>query len=291
VQDSSLLEDARAGSKGSSGAATTESKSAFGKLCVGTSPPRLLPLILPEIIGRSVLDVGCGAGILGYLIRNSWQNTEEGSVQFADFFARDPRNDEPQLLVGVDFQLDSVKRCEHHRIYDKLYLASASHLPFADKSFDTVVCVEVLEHLEKPESLMAIRELERIARRRVVITVPRESVDAHSGHDERQFLRYEGNDPRVWEWVNAERHKSSYTARELRKMGFRCGRRSPARPLLRLLGPLRRLYDNYVSPTYAIMGVKDISPTSARSEDGKIDRQPPTVTDGIADFRSDARND
>jgi len=45
-------------------------------------------------------------------------------------------------------------------------------LPFADESFDYVVCIEGLEHLENPHQ--AVREFARVLRRggRVVVTVP-----------------------------------------------------------------------------------------------------------------------
>jgi ubiquinone/menaquinone biosynthesis C-methylase UbiE len=42
----------------------------------------------------------------------------------------------------------------------------------ADGSFDMVVCLEVLEHLEDP--MAALRELHRVSRRDVILSVPRE---------------------------------------------------------------------------------------------------------------------
>lgn len=49
-------------------------------------------------------------------------------------------------------------------------IASAYSLPLPDKSFDTVVMGEVLEHLGMP--LIALSEASRIARQRIVVTVP-----------------------------------------------------------------------------------------------------------------------
>jgi SAM-dependent methyltransferase len=51
-----------------------------------------------------------------------------------------------------------------------LVRGSALALPFAAKSFDAVLCLEVLEHLEHPG--LALRELARVARRRVILSVP-----------------------------------------------------------------------------------------------------------------------
>ena len=51
-------------------------------------------------------------------------------------------------------------------------LASVDALPFASRSFDVVTCLEVLEHLADPAS--AARELGRVARKAVVLSVPYE---------------------------------------------------------------------------------------------------------------------
>ncbi len=51
---------------------------------------------------------------------------------------------------------------------------SIYELPFDDKSFDTVMCSEVLEHLSEPDK--GIRELVRVCRRWLVVSVPREPV-------------------------------------------------------------------------------------------------------------------
>ena len=44
------------------------------------------------------------------------------------------------------------------------------HLPYADGSFDTVIASDVLEHLDDP--VTALEDLLRVARRRVIVTVP-----------------------------------------------------------------------------------------------------------------------
>ncbi len=47
---------------------------------------------------------------------------------------------------------------------------NAYELPFSDESFDTVALLEILEHLDDPAK--AVGEAWRVARRRVVVTVP-----------------------------------------------------------------------------------------------------------------------
>lgn len=52
--------------------------------------------------------------------------------------------------------------------------ASAYALPFDDRSFDLVVCCEVLEHLDEPERALA--EVARVASRAVLLSTPWEPV-------------------------------------------------------------------------------------------------------------------
>jgi ubiquinone/menaquinone biosynthesis C-methylase UbiE len=70
---------------------------------------------------------------------------------------------------------------------------AAGRLPFADRSFDAVSCWELLHHLDDP--VAALREMARVARRRVIVFEPNR---IHPGHivlgltraSERQSLRF-----------------------------------------------------------------------------------------------------
>lgn len=251
-------------------------------LLVGSSPLAMIPRVMDEIAGTRVLDVGCGCGVYGYLLRNKWQDTPSGHVQFRDFANRDPKNDQPELLAGVDAQLGSVKRCASHHIYDFLALARAEALPFPENYVDTILCVEVLEHLEKAAALKAIRDFERIAARRIVVTVPKDSVDPHTGEDERAFLKIKTEDPAVREWIEAETHRSTFTTGELRALGFRIGR--PVRE------GARGLFDQAVNAWHThgprsgqILAVKDLKKPGARHSS---DVPPaPRATESFPDYR------
>jgi ubiquinone/menaquinone biosynthesis C-methylase UbiE len=254
-----------------------------GHLLVGSSPLEIVPRVLSEIRGNRVLDVGCGCGVYGYLLRNKWQDTYPGRVQFEDFARRDPANDQPQLLAGVDVQVENVRRCARHSIFDFLALARAQELPFPDNYVDTVLCIEVLEHLPPAEALRAIRSFERIARQRIVITVPKEALDEETGRDERGFLRLDSDDPEVREWVEAETHKSSFSIRELKRLGFRVGRevgsgwRAPARALL-------RLWENHGPRSGQILAVKELNKPGPAVYASQVPAAP-AQTEGFPDYR------
>ena len=254
-----------------------------GHLLVGTSPLGFIPRIMNEIQGRRILDVGCGAGVYGYLLRNKWQDTPPGNIQFRDFGNRDVSNDQPELLVGIDIQTENVQRCNKHDIYDFVALARAEQLPFPENYVDTILCVEVLEHLCKDDAVRALKQFERIARQRIVVTVPKRAVDPITGHDERAFLRIQTNDPDVGQWVQAETHKCSFTASELARLGFRIGRtvgqgwRAPFRLAF-------KLWENHGPRSGQILAVKDLKKWNTLPGTSRVP-EPPKWTDGFPDYR------
>jgi SAM-dependent methyltransferase len=69
--------------------------------------------------------------------------------------------------VDLDLSHESCQRA-HDAFGAAGVAADATRLPFPDGAFDVVLCSEVLEHLEFP--IEALLELERVARRAVVLT-------------------------------------------------------------------------------------------------------------------------
>ncbi|MFC1496871.1 methyltransferase domain-containing protein [Verrucomicrobiota bacterium] len=77
-------------------------------------------------------------------------------------------------LVGIDVDPLAVKRgCrifEEHPHIRKVMLYDGKRLPFEDKTFDVVTCVEVIEHTENYKGMLL--EMARVARRSIFITTP-----------------------------------------------------------------------------------------------------------------------
>jgi ubiquinone/menaquinone biosynthesis C-methylase UbiE len=101
----------------------------------------------------SVLDVGCGEGIV----------TE-----------RLARRLESAQVLGVDADATHLKEEWAGRSAPNLSFAtgSAYDLPFADGSWDLICAIEVLEHLERPHDALA--EMRRVAARALLLSVPNE---------------------------------------------------------------------------------------------------------------------
>ena len=72
--------------------------------------------------------------------------------------------------TGVDFIVEEGTRYRPAHI--KFQQAHIEALPFADRTFDTVICTHVLEHIL--DLRRAIAELRRVTAQRLILIVPRE---------------------------------------------------------------------------------------------------------------------
>jgi 2-polyprenyl-3-methyl-5-hydroxy-6-metoxy-1,4-benzoquinol methylase len=112
---------------------------------------RLLKALVPSGV-RRILDVGCGDGF------------------FLEVAAR-----EGFSVFGVDSSDAAAKAAKI-----PFALSNVSAIPFKDNSFDLVLCTEVLENLPKNVLRSALKELQRLSRKYLLIGVPyREEVLNH----------------------------------------------------------------------------------------------------------------
>src|SRR5438309_2564129 len=100
---------------------------------------------------ESVLDVGCGEGVL----TEQWAGTA-GRVVGIDL-------DDPKLAA------EWAARARPNLTFRAV---PAGDLPFENQSFDLAAAIEVLEHVPDPER--TVGEMARVARRHLLVSVPRE---------------------------------------------------------------------------------------------------------------------
>lgn len=72
-------------------------------------------------------------------------------------------------VTGIDISLEMMRRAREKGV-TRLLRADLHHLPFHDRSFDTSLIVHVLQLI--PDPLLALTELARVARHRVVAVFP-----------------------------------------------------------------------------------------------------------------------
>ena len=115
---------------------------------------RSLDELLDRAAPASLLDVGCGEGVLVH----RWAL----------------RLGEGVRVVGIDLQEESLQAGWSARSAPNLEYRTvdAKSLPFVDDEFDLASAIEVLEHVPQPERTLA--EMARCARRHLLVSVPRE---------------------------------------------------------------------------------------------------------------------
>ncbi len=115
---------------------------------------RSLDELLARAKPRSLLDVGCGEGVLVH--------------RWAERLGPDTR------VVGIDLEEESIQAGWAERQAPNLEYRTmaAENLPFAENEFDLASAIEVLEHV--PDPAHTVSEMARCAERHLLVSVPRE---------------------------------------------------------------------------------------------------------------------
>jgi 2-polyprenyl-3-methyl-5-hydroxy-6-metoxy-1,4-benzoquinol methylase len=98
-----------------------------------------------------VLDAGCGEGFVTEWLRDALPGA---------------------AITGLDAREEALAEASRRVPEAGLRVGDVHDLPYRDRAFDLVVCTEVLEHVEDPGAVL--RELSRVSRGRVLVTVPHE---------------------------------------------------------------------------------------------------------------------
>lgn len=140
----------------------------------------IIDLIL-KYAGNSVLDVGCAKG--GYveaLSKNGYK------------------------IYGIDLFLQ-------YKNTQKFVLGTATDLPFKDNSFDTILLLDVLEHIENEEKVL--NEVYRVCSKNIIFSVPHED----KGELEHYYLTYRP----YWDISHVRYYSLEDIASKLENVGFK----------------------------------------------------------------------
>jgi ubiquinone/menaquinone biosynthesis C-methylase UbiE len=155
------------------------------------TPPRLRgfeildgPDVDPEIVTRSLADVSKANSLFGgtssavdelrECLRDLPRNATllDVGTGLGDIPARIRAEAAKQQIVLTTIGLDSAqvlaKACR--KALDWSVCGDALHLPFADHSVDIVMCSQLLHHFAGNDALTVLREMNRVARHRVIVS-------------------------------------------------------------------------------------------------------------------------
>lgn len=106
-------------------------------------------LIVPRC--KSVLDVGCG--------QNSNLSFFKNKITYS---------------VGIDIHKGDLEKSKKRKIHSKYILDDALNIDkhFKPGSFDCVMAIGLIEHMEKRKALLLIKKMETIAKKIVIIGTP-----------------------------------------------------------------------------------------------------------------------
>lgn len=130
-----------------------------------------LDAFLDDVSPTKVLEIGVGEGIVNTRVRERFPNAS---------------------VVGIDLPDDTLATEWRARGLACAF-GDASHLPFADDTFDLVLAIEVFEHLTEPDS--GLRELARVGKDVLVASVPFEPIWRLGNMARLRYLRDFGNTP------------------------------------------------------------------------------------------------
>jgi SAM-dependent methyltransferase len=135
---------------------------------------RTLDELFTQAAPQSILDVGCGEGVL----------VEKWARRLGD-----------KRVVGIDLEDETLQAEWEHRQAPNLEyrVMKAENLPFADGEFDMATAIEVLEHVPDPAHTVA--EMARAANRWLLVSVPREPLWRGLNMARGAYLRDLGNTP------------------------------------------------------------------------------------------------
>jgi 2-polyprenyl-3-methyl-5-hydroxy-6-metoxy-1,4-benzoquinol methylase len=135
---------------------------------------RTLAELFVQAAPESVLDVGCGEGVL----------THQWAQQLGE-----------RRIVGIDLDDEKLKAEWATRQRPNLEYRTmlAENMPFAANEFDAACAIEVLEHVPDPAHTVA--EMARVARRHLLVSVPREPLWRGLNMARGAYLGQLGNTP------------------------------------------------------------------------------------------------
>jgi len=146
--------------------------------------PYSYPWLFRRELSRSstVLDVGCGKGR----------------------FLKEVDDGKKRIYDGVELFDPYIRKARKTGLYRRIFRRDIRKASFPMKSYDAIMCSQVMEHFSKEEAKKILRNLKTWTKDTLIIGVP-------NGHFHQE--EYDGN--------KLQKHHTSFTPEDFGKIGFR----------------------------------------------------------------------
>lgn len=128
------------------------SKNYFQKKLIDNFYGKLIDSVTNLNVNK-ILDVGCGEGFTLSMLKKKCIGKN---------------------IKGIDYSVDAINIGKNLFPDIDLCVGNIYKLPYKSNSFDLVMCLEVLEHLENPDK--ALEEIIRISKKYCLFSVPNEPI-------------------------------------------------------------------------------------------------------------------
>jgi len=175
----------------------------------------------------TILDIGCGYNSL---------------IQYCD----------SKYSIGIDNFIDYINKSKNKKIHNEYIQKDITQLDFPEKSVDIAYCSEVIEHLSKDDGKKLIKNMEKWARKKVIITTTNGFVEQDEYHDNPYQKHLSGWDYKEFISLGYK----VYGINGLKILAKNSGKNIFTRILYILSGKLFRFNPKY---TFQIFAIKNIT--------------------------------
>jgi 2-polyprenyl-3-methyl-5-hydroxy-6-metoxy-1,4-benzoquinol methylase len=126
----------------------------------------------------TLLDVGCGIGIVAKIIHQNFPNAR---------------------ITGFDISYDAVESAKLLLPSANIHIGNIYEYPYDDRTFDMVICLEVLEHLDQPDTVLD--SIGKICKKHAIFSIPNDWQFRATNIMLFKYLEWKGNSPgHINEW-------------------------------------------------------------------------------------------
>lgn len=137
-----------------------------------TSEVYSIPIVvetIKKLKPRSILDIGCGFGKYGFLLREQLDICMDQKNNTEDYIIH--RKNWKTRIDAVEVFENYI--CELQRyIYDNIYIGNASDLIEKLTKYDVIIMADVIEHFDKRQGKELLNKIYRNANKLIIITTP-----------------------------------------------------------------------------------------------------------------------